>query len=216
MQILRQRRSKGTLRTVGYDGRHIIKEYKVVSWPPDLRRPWVREHKALLRLLKSSVLAPITLGFESSRRTVRYRREYIKGDTVTELSENNLDDLAHHIAAIHAAGVTNGDVALDNLLITEKGEIILIDYGRAHVAYFSSPLFFFNLGKELARIRRRLFNDCPQNWQRFITPYCQTAKYPQWGQIIAQWSFKCWLIHWDLIPATASSNLPLNTSHKNT
>jgi tRNA A-37 threonylcarbamoyl transferase component Bud32 len=197
MEILRRRQSKGTLRTVWREDDQIVKEFRIVSWPPDFRRPWRREHKALDRLNRQGVFAPTTYGFRSLRPgVVQYRRQYIAGELLQKDCENRSKDLPAHFAAIHAVGVTNGDAALDNILVTEEKQFVLIDYGRARIALIKGPLFYLNVGKELARIRRSIFGNDPSQWESFLEAYARIAEYPSWAWLFIHRALFYWLRRW--------------------
>ena len=188
---------RGTLRTVWSDGEHIIKKYKRVRWPGDTRRPWILEHRCLTRLHSRGVPAPLSWGIDHvSKGTVLYRRQFVHGSILADLDNSKSNALADHLSAIHGAGVTTNDIALDNILITDKGQMIFVDYGRGRVFHFRSPLFYFYVGKELARVRRRLFPESADTWTKFCERYGHNTHYPSWGWLVIRISSKYWLKRW--------------------
>ena len=197
--MLRQHRTSRAIRSVFRDGREIIKEYRRLSWPGDLRRRWKREHQALLRLSQRGVLAPRTFGYESPERgLILHRREFIAGERLQTIEDIPGHEFAAHVAAIHRAGVTNGDASLDNLLLTDRRQILFIDYGRASVFLVRGPLFYFHVGKELARIRRRLFAHSLARWRMFLADYRRCSTYPAWGWAVTASALSYWLRRWGL------------------
>ena len=215
MQILRRRQSKGTLRTVWREGDQIVKEFRIVSWPPDFRRPWRREHKALDRLNRRGVFAPTTYGFRSlGPGVVQYRRQYIAGELLQKNCGNRSKDLPAHFAAIHAVGVTNGDAASDNILVTEEKQFVLIDYRRARIALLKGPLFYLNVGKELARIRRAIFGNDAAQWERFFEVYTRIAVHPPWAWHVIHRALFYWLRRWRVGRSIESRRLKSDLSDK--
>jgi hypothetical protein len=194
---LKQRVVKKTLRSVHIDGRQVIKDYERLGWPGDLKRPWRKEHRALVRLEKHGVPAPRSYGIErTGPGRVRFRRECIPGRSVLRLRDADLAPLAAHLAAIHAARVAVCDMALDNLLVVADGRIVCIDYGRARVFSFRSPLFYTYIGKELARIRLRLFDGEPGPWHTLCAAYMAATRYPPWGRRLIKSASRFWLWRW--------------------
>ena len=131
--------------TVEQQDQVVIKQFVLINYFQSLiKRRWEREHAALSVLKLRGVPAPTTFGYTSARHgTVAYRREFVPGISPAQLSDQQVEQLARLFSDIHAAGVTNGDAALDNLLVVPDGTLILIDYGRAHTSRFKGPVFRF-------------------------------------------------------------------------
>ena len=188
---------KGMLRTIWFDGRHLIKEYRFLTWLGDIRRPWARDHRCLTKLNECDVLAPMSYGVDRpTKEIIRHRREFVSGTQVRELDSEKQNALVTYLVAMHAAQVTNGDVSYDNLLITDDGRMLFIDFGRGRVFRYKSPLFYLNVGKELARIRRRLLTGEPSKWSSFLAQYIKTSQYPSWAWRIIWFSAQYWLRRW--------------------
>jgi len=199
MQRLRQRFSDEICWAVWRDGQQIVKEYRVLKWRGWLNPRWRREHHALRRLNRHAVPAPRSFGYESLRRGVlRQRREFAAGRIPERLSDAQTEDLGCHLAAVHGAAVTNGDAALDNLLVADDGRLMFIDYGRARVFRVRSPLFYLNAGKELARFRRRIFSGKPDQWRLFFAAYSSAGPRRTWAWALTRWSQSFWSRRWGL------------------
>lgn len=199
LELCRERVARGTLRTVWSDGQRIIKQYRRVRWPGDTRRPWMLEHRCLARLNLCGVPAPASFGIDRVRRgVILHQRQFVPGTPLTSM-EPPWDGLfADHLCSVHGAGVTTNDIALDNMLITEDGRMMCVDYGRGRTFRFKSPLFYFYVGKELARTRRRIFPESPENWVKFCRRYRENARYPSWGWHICRISTRYWLARWKI------------------
>lgn len=144
---------------------------------------------------------------------MQYRREFIEGQLLQETQIGD-EGLADHFAEIHAAGVTNGDAALDNILVTGDRQLMLIDFGRARVTTIRGPFFYLNVGKELARIRRRIFEKDIDQWKRFLERYIDRVAYPSWGWSLIHRALLYWLRRWRVGLSTESRLLPASRADK--
>ena len=198
--ILKQHVVGGTLKTTYSDGRQVIKEYLRLHFPGDLRRPWKREVNALVRLKQFGIPAPEFQGFErQDSRAVIYRREFIPGRKLSILFHDQINPLTEYIAAIHEAGVILCDPSIDNLIITADCMFMFIDYCQARTFPFKGLLFYWYVGKEIARIYCGLLKDDPTKWKTFRKRYQEVAKYRPTAWFLVSLSEKYWFQRWDLV-----------------
>jgi serine/threonine protein kinase len=197
-EVLAERRRPDMSWTVCRHENVLVKVYRLHQWTSLLRRPWAREHSALKRLNQRGVFSPQTYGYESQRsRTIRYRREFLHGHSVHALSQEQVSHFGAHLAALHSVGLTNGDVSYGNLLLADGKGLLLIDFGRARTFMFTSPLSFSSFGKELARVRRRLFPTDASTWHVFLADYVRAA--PSGRALrFTRWSLSFWLRRWQI------------------
>lgn len=185
--------------TVSRKGPLLIKEYARVGLIFPLNRRWKREHFALKRLEEAGMATSRSQGYLSPQKgTIVHTRTFIDGEPLCGLSLEQTQELGRHLAAMHNARVTHGDLSLDNLLLTTQGDMQCIDYGRARTFAIRGPFLFSNAGKDVARARRRLFPDSDENWQRFLTSYREHIQFSSWGKCIALKSLQHWLKQWGL------------------
>ncbi len=198
--LLREREPvKGVEWKVWRRGDELVKEYRIVGFLGHFKRRWRKEHRALRRLNRRGVPSPPDYGFDSPRRgEVRFRHGYVDGEVLHGLDNCSMEELADLFLSIHRARVTSGDAAEDNLLMSDRGELMLIDFGRARVFVLRSPLFYFNVGKELARIRKRLLAGDPGRWREFLRAYRAKSTDPAWGRRLIERARRYWMRRWGL------------------
>jgi tRNA A-37 threonylcarbamoyl transferase component Bud32 len=64
--------------------------------------------------------------------------EYVRGEPLSEMPDRGLDDATMErieklVHALHARGVTHGDLHHENILLDEDGKVALLDWATAHV-----------------------------------------------------------------------------------
>jgi hypothetical protein len=169
--VYKSRVARRLARTVVRDGDVVVKTFRRLGFRPLLRPPWNREHRCLVRLRAQGVPAPRPLGLDRpGRGLVQLRRTFVEGRSPAELDSRLARLLALRLQEIHAAGVTTGDLSLDNLLVTPGGKLLCIDFGRGSVFRIRGASYCFAVGKELARARR-LFAESPASWSSFAAEY---------------------------------------------
>lgn len=199
LEVFKHRTVRGTERRVYFDGRHLVKEYRHVDLIGDSRRPWRREHVALQRLTKQGVFTPRTLGYtRAAGRIIRFYREFIPGSHLEAIDQALLNPFTDYLAAVHRAGVITCDLSPGNLLLSQDGQLLFIDYGRARTFMFKSPLFYFYVGKELARCKRRMPFRSPTSWNDFYTRYREYSGHPAWTWPIIHHAVEWWSFRWKL------------------
>jgi len=110
-----------------------------------------------------------------------------------------LDSLASYLCAVHAAGVVNCDISPGNIIIADDGRLMLIDFGRSRIFPFRGLLFYWYVGKELARIRRRVFFADKDKWLRLCHAYHKRVSlYPAVLWSVIRLSARFWMRLWGL------------------
>lgn len=188
---------RGTERRVRVEGDILIKEFRRVRWPGDLRRPWAREHNALRRLEATGIPLPRSHGFVTlPGGTILYRREYLAGTMVEHLTEPLTRALADHLAAIHQAGVLTCDPSMENLLLGPDGRLVFIDFGRSRIFRWRSLLFYFYVGKELVRCDRNLRFADAALFSTLLFHYFAALPAPPCSRAIIKLSMRYWRHRW--------------------
>jgi len=106
------------------------------QWSPRVLEEWAR---AAARLAHQGVAALYDVVEEDDRLYIVM--EYVEGETLAErplpLCEEEVAALARHcargLAAAHARGVVHGDIKPANLMVTEEGDVKLLDFGVAGI-----------------------------------------------------------------------------------
>lgn len=153
----------------------IIKRYKVLTIKGFLRARWRREHEALLRLAKHNVPAPKThFVIANAKNVFTHQRESLPGFALASWDSERAVELGNYMAKVHRAGVTLGDMALDNFLITSAGHLVFIDYGRARIFLWRGFFFYIFASKDLLRTTQKLLTGNPDLGRIFIENYRKT------------------------------------------
>ena len=135
----------------------IIKRYKILTLKGFIKGRWRREHAALLRLEAKNVPAPRTHSVTREAKNIyTHQREKLSGTPLLTWDSDKAEELGRYIARVHQAGVTLGDMATDNFLITDAGHLVFIDYGRARVFVWRGVTFYWHASKDLARTKQYL------------------------------------------------------------
>lgn len=135
----------------------IIKRYNILTLKGFIKGRWRREHAALLRLEAKGVPAPKTHSVTREAKSIyTHQREKLSGTPLLTWDSDKAEELGRYIARVHQAGVTLGDMATDNFLITDAGHLVFIDYGRARVFLWRGLAFYWHASKDLARTKQHL------------------------------------------------------------
>lgn len=96
----------------------------------------ISESRIMYDALKSDVNVPAILFIDINNFTIIM--EYIEGIVIKDLIYNssiNLYDIGYKIGVLtgklHKAGITHGDLTTNNLIISPKNDIFMIDFGLA-------------------------------------------------------------------------------------
>jgi len=177
--LLQRRRVHQTLREVyRLDTEQIIKRFVIAGpGPHDRRRVWHREDRALRHL--RGLATPRSFGYRIfpvvGGREVVLRREYIAGTWIERVDGPLLEEAALLIAEMHAQGVTNNDLDIRNFLRGEDGRLWLLDFGRARVFLWPSPLMWYGIGRDIARFARASMDGDSLQLEYFLDAYKRRA-----------------------------------------
>lgn len=131
-----------------------------------------------------------------NRTIVTLIRDYFPGDPSTQITESDLPELAGLLASIHARGIVTCDPSVENFLRTPDGSIRFLDFGRSRVFRFRSPMYYFYLGKELARFFRTALFGEDVTWGRFQPLYFEAlAPRPAAARMI-RFGCRFWMKRW--------------------
>jgi len=171
---IRRRWRKDTLREVYLrpDGT-VLKRYWVKPGTRRYPKPWVREHAALRRLAGESV--PGSYGYAEDTvecgLEVRFVRDYVAGECLRRIAEQDVPALARSLAYIHGKRVVIEDSMIGNFAWDARGELACIDLGTARCFAFGSQCFYYHVGKELERLSRELGGSDSVKFRRFAELY---------------------------------------------
>jgi tRNA A-37 threonylcarbamoyl transferase component Bud32 len=154
----------------------IIKRYKILTLRGFIKGRWRREHAALLRLEAKNVPAPKTHSVTCEAKNIyTHQREKLSGTPLLAWDNDKATELGRYIAQVHQAGVTLGDMATDNFLMTDAGNLVFIDYGRARVFLWRGLAFYWHASKDLARTKQNLLAKDADLIRAFYSGYRASA-----------------------------------------
>ncbi|MFH2020467.1 MAG: KEOPS complex kinase/ATPase Bud32 [archaeon] len=116
--------------------RRIQKSYRVESLDLALRKTRSKREAKILEKLPDEVNAPIL--FNLDLNTMQITMEYLSGDKVRDILEDNLDicdEIGKKIAIMHNAGIIHGDLTTSNMVY--DGKLHFIDFG---LSFFSDKI----------------------------------------------------------------------------
>lgn len=198
-QLLATRWVYRTLREVYLeDGHTIVKRFVHFPGRRDRRRVWAREHRALRRL--EGLPVPATYGYEQGRCAdgpeVVLRKEFIPGEPLAAPDARDARDLGRLLGLIHQRAVVLGDPAMQNFVRTKAGELHAIDFGRAHTFPFRTPIFFFWVGKDFARVFRTAILGRADLWPAFREAHREVFRASAPMERLVNASTRYWLWRW--------------------
>lgn len=181
-QYLSRRWRRGTLREVVLCDDKVVKRFWVRAGARRQPRPWVREHEALSRLAGPGV--PRTYGYHEDNgadgRHVVYRRDYLPGEPLGRIDVDTAAMVGVCLAGIHAKGVVIADAARDNFVRVSGDRVACIDFGRARVFTWRSPRFYYEAGKEFAKLERETLEENSRLLQVCLRAYDEACPAAAW------------------------------------
>ena len=179
----------------------VVKRYTRTSPFPDRRALWKKEHRVLCALGGSPF--PVSHGWTSrgNRREFFLCRSLVEGEPLEAFTSEQIPSAAQVMWRMHAARVSSCDPATGNFLKTPDGELSFIDFSRARLFRFRSPLMMVYLGKELARFHRTGVQRNAELWHAFLDTYMQQADFNKREKSLVQWGLQHWQNLWKDRPA---------------
>ena len=173
-KLIRQRWRKNTLREVYFnDDRTVTKRFWVRPGTRRYPKPWLAEHKALLKL--DGLGFPKTYGLKEQPfergQEILFVRDFVEGHVMGSVSIEDAAKLGKLMACMHGAGVVADDAALDNFVKNSAGEIQCIDFGCAKVFSKHDPRKFYVAGEELNKLWRKTLHENQESWKIFTKSY---------------------------------------------
>ena len=106
----------------------------------DFKERFLQEARQLARFNHNNIVR--VLDFFETNNTAYVVMEYLKGRTLKEMVAYNgpfnadesmeiINQLLNAVEVVHNAGMLHRDIKPDNLIITEEGRVVLIDFGSA-------------------------------------------------------------------------------------
>lgn len=193
---------KNTLREVYVrDDDTVVKRYWIPAGAPkSTATPWKSEHEALDRLAGLQGV-PRTYGYTEEPGVdgveVTLSREFIHGEHISQILPEDIEKLADLVSSFHMRGVVTDDASIQNFVRDEGGEIHFIDFGRAIVFDSRTPLFYYRVSREMAKLfwwtlgcdvaqcdlfRKYYFNKCgyPLLLRWLIKVFCGCSRWLRW------------------------------------
>ncbi len=176
--ILAQRRQrKETLREVYLDSKSYVYKRYIIKQPSFFYvKPWVNEAVTLIKANGLHMAKHVDLykGINSEGDIeIVHKKTFIAGEPLEIVTKKHVKKLAVLLADLHKLGLVTRDPHKKNFFEDAKGDIYVVDMGKAHLHRFRSPLYFYNIGSEFAKLMHRTIEENNEFWDRFITIYFQ-------------------------------------------
>jgi len=181
MLSIEQRRSKMTVTrqvtrsarvTTIYEEFLIVKEFLATKRH---KREWVIEHDIIQFLSKLGIAVPKSYGYFADEHRAAIYKEYVPGRLL-----NNFDGLAERLAqlfaALHEAMVITRDAHNKNVIETDGGELMFIDFGKARVFKSGNFIYWATLVREHFFIKSKLLEN-KATYERFLNFYLKSFSY---------------------------------------
>lgn len=177
---------------------YVLKRFSHFPGRKDFRQVWRREHQALTRL--EGLPVPKSLGYikvrhAAGRHSVLHIKEFIPGRPLESPRGPIIKQIAGLLASFHDRGVVTLDPQPENFIemLTPGSTIACIDFGRARTFRKRSPLFLFNIGKEMLRLDRE-GGLSRQQFEAFTRAYraTRTLSELEWGLIHSSYLYWQW------------------------
>jgi len=182
--LVRDRTPGGVHREVFLTGDgHVVKRFTHPGAPPRFRRPWVVEHRALVRLDGRGAPRPVgyVLDEAEGRVTATLVRNYLEGEPVGPLDDGLVSEIASLLAGFHEAGVATNDAHLSNFVRMPDGNLGFLDFGRARVFSRANPLLYAGVAMELHRFKRATLKQDERRWEAFLAAYFRQSPFGGFG-----------------------------------
>lgn len=134
-------------------------------------KKWEIEHRALVEVAKLDPAAQVSHGYVSDKDFVYHYKSYVAGTEYKSLTKASVSALAKCIKTIHKAGVITRDVNSGNIVETNTGEYVFIDFGRARTFARKGLRFRHMQLTELLQVQRNLFAKDSEGYRDFWRHY---------------------------------------------
>jgi hypothetical protein len=176
--VLAQRRQrKETLREVYLDSKeYVYKRYIIKSQLPFYVKPWLNETRALIRAngLHTAHHVNLYKGVNSEvYLEVVHQKEFIVGEPLEVITAEYAKKLGLLLAGLHKLRIVMRDPHKNNFFENDAVNIYVVDMGKAHLHRFKSPLYFYNIGSEFAKLKYRTIGTNVVLWDIFLQTYFQ-------------------------------------------
>ncbi|MCH2176571.1 MAG: protein kinase [Lentisphaeria bacterium] len=108
-----------------------------------LRKRFITEAKATMRISHPNVVALFDMGMDTERNLPYIVMEYLEGDTLSLLIDRDqltmeekckiLKQISLALKSIHDCKITHRDIKPSNIIVTPEGRAVLTDFGIAHL-----------------------------------------------------------------------------------
>jgi tRNA A-37 threonylcarbamoyl transferase component Bud32 len=173
-RLLGERQAReGARRVELLDGRHVLKRFRYAAGERPVRRPWRREHAALIHLADARL--PKSVGYlteaDEAAWTVSYLRTWIPGEPLTEFDAASATEAGALLAGLHARGVVTDDALTQNFLRAPDGQLLFLDFGKSRILPRLSPFLPAWIALEHCRFLRAALAGDVELWETFRDAY---------------------------------------------
>ncbi len=164
----------------------------------DWRPIWRWEDRALRRLIGLPV--PQSLGWHREQTpdgpAYILRKTYLEGTPLGRITEQEARELGQLMASMHERRVVHNDPSPTNFIRTRDGRLGCIDFGRSRCFSWAHSLFFWYVGKELARLYWNLLSHAPELWCLFLQSYHAHSDNLSHHRFLIGGSHRFWIWRW--------------------
>jgi len=173
-RLLAERQAREGARSVELlDGRYVLKQFAYASGERPARRPWQREHAALMHLNDTSL--PVSVGYvadtNSSGLRVSYLRGFVQGEPLDQFDATSVVEAGELLASLHARGVVTDDALTQNFMRAPDGRLFFLDFGKSRIFGPGNPLLIVWIALEHCRFLRASIGGDTGLWSLFRTAY---------------------------------------------
>ncbi len=164
----------------------VEKVYLLDSELRDRRHSWKFEDRALRQL--EGLRVPRSYGYHygvdaQGQAICVLTKEYVTGETPAEVDDQLLEKLAVTLAEFHRRRVVTNDSSLDNMLLSDQGDLQIFDFSKARTFKRGNPLLYYYMGRELYKIRRKLLDRRNDLYGTFCSYYFSSIRDLGWIRI---------------------------------
>ena len=126
MTVYRQFTRAARLTTI-YEESLIVKEFFATR---PHKQEWVTEHDIIQFLRKAGVAVPKSYGYFADEQRAAIYKEYVPGKILSTY-DSHAERLAHLFVVMHESMVITRDAHDQNVIDTDDGDLMFIDFGKA-------------------------------------------------------------------------------------